>query len=42
VFVTGNDWDYDMLSAKASESAFLEERRFGLATCAASSACRAT
>jgi len=30
VFVTGSDWDYSMLSAKASEAMFLDERRFGL------------
>lgn len=30
VFVSGNDWDYDMIAAKASESQFLEERHFGL------------
>lgn len=30
VFVTGNDWDYEMISAKASEAMFLEERKFGL------------
>ena len=29
-FVTGADWDYQMVSAKASEAMFLEERRFGL------------
>jgi HK97 family phage portal protein len=30
VFVTGNDWDYQMISAKASEAMFLEERKFGI------------
>jgi len=30
VFVTGNDWDYEMIAAKASEAMFLEERKFGL------------
>lgn len=30
VFVTGNDWEYEMLGAKASESAFLESMRFGI------------
>jgi HK97 family phage portal protein len=30
VFVSGNDWDFNMLQAKASEMAFLDERRFGL------------
>jgi HK97 family phage portal protein len=30
VFVTGNDWDYTMISAKASEAMFLEERKFGI------------
>jgi HK97 family phage portal protein len=30
LFVHGNDWEYEMISAKASESQFLEERRFGL------------
>jgi HK97 family phage portal protein len=30
VFVTGNDWEYEMLGAKASESSFLESMRFGV------------
>lgn len=30
VFVSGSDWEYNMLGAKASESAFLEERKFGI------------
>lgn len=30
VFVTGSDWDYQMLGAKASESSFLENMRFGI------------
>ncbi len=30
VFVTGNDWELSMLSAKASESAFLEQQSFSL------------
>jgi len=30
VFVSGSDWDFNMLQAKASEMAFLDERRFGL------------
>lgn len=30
VFVTGNDWEYEMLGAKASESSFLESMRFGI------------
>lgn len=28
VWVTGNDWEYNMLSAKASESQFLEQQEF--------------
>lgn len=31
VWVSGKDWTYDMLSAKASESGFLEERQFSIA-----------
>lgn len=31
VFVTGNDWDYEMLGAKASESAFIDSMNFGIA-----------
>lgn len=31
VWVSGNDWEYSMLSAKASESAFIEEREFSVA-----------
>lgn len=27
VWVSGNDWEYDMLAAKASESGFIEERQ---------------
>lgn len=30
VFVTGSDWDYEMLGAKASESAFLDAMRYGV------------
>lgn len=30
VFVTGSDWDYEMLGSKASESAFLESMRAGV------------
>jgi HK97 family phage portal protein len=30
VFVTGMDWDYTMLGAKATESQFLEEMRYSL------------
>lgn len=30
VFVTGKDWDYQMLAAKASDAQFIEEREFGL------------
>lgn len=30
VFVTGSDWDYNMLGGKASESAFLEAQSAGL------------
>jgi HK97 family phage portal protein len=30
MLVTGNDWDYSILSAKASEAMFLEERKFGI------------
>lgn len=30
LFVHGKDWEYDMIAAKASESQFLEERRFGI------------
>lgn len=30
LFVHGKDWDYEMIAAKASESQFLEERRFGI------------
>lgn len=31
VWVSGNDWEYSMLSAKASESGFIEERKFSIA-----------
>jgi HK97 family phage portal protein len=31
VWVSGNDWEYNMLAAKASESAFLEEKQFSVA-----------
>lgn len=30
VWVSGNDWEYSMLSAKASESSFIDERKFSV------------
>lgn len=30
VFVTGSDWDYEMIAAKASESEFLSSMKFGI------------
>ena len=30
VFVTGNDWEYSMLAAKASESSFIEQMSFSI------------
>lgn len=30
VFVTGSDWDYEMIAAKASESEFLASMKFGI------------
>ncbi len=30
VFVTGNDWEYSMLAAKASESSFIEQMTFSI------------
>lgn len=30
VFVTGSDWEYEMLGASASESSFIESMRFGV------------
>lgn len=30
LFVTGNDWEYQMISAKASEAAVIDQLRFGV------------
>lgn len=34
LFVTGNDWEYEMISAKASEAAVIDQLRFGVADAA--------